>query len=275
MVTLPGFIAAVAAPLVPMAIGGLDRRLALLGLMGLMGGASILSAVAPSFVTLLASRFLVGLSIGGFWAIAGGLAPRLVPAASVRRATSLIFGGVCRCVCSRYSDWYLDRGICGLAQRVHGPGGKQCSRRRIAGRDPTASAGAGYRRNGPCNPASERSGNFGIACHVAAGCSAICYLHLHQPNCPIPDGNRKHVRRTAPAWLRHCRHRRQLHDRYAGLFQCCNNHGAHQPCACRSDDCDSDNRPAPNRGCPVCSGLGICLWWCVSQSPDMDATGRA
>ncbi|MFC4170522.1 MFS transporter [Microvirga sp. GCM10011540] len=94
MVTLPGFIAAVAAPLVPLAIGALDRRIALLGLMALMAGASVLSAFAPSYMTLLASRFLVGLSIGGFWAIAGGLAPRLVPAASVPRATSLIFGGV-------------------------------------------------------------------------------------------------------------------------------------------------------------------------------------
>jgi predicted MFS family arabinose efflux permease len=94
MVTLPGFIAAVAAPLVPLAIGALDRRIALLGLMGLMAAASVLSALAPSYLTLLASRILVGLSIGGFWAIAGGLAPRLVPAASVPRATSLIFGGV-------------------------------------------------------------------------------------------------------------------------------------------------------------------------------------
>jgi predicted MFS family arabinose efflux permease len=94
MVTLPGFIAAVAAPLVPLAIGALDRRIALLGLMALMAAASVLSALAPSYITLLASRILVGLSIGGFWAIAGGLAPRLVPAASVPRATSLIFGGV-------------------------------------------------------------------------------------------------------------------------------------------------------------------------------------
>jgi predicted MFS family arabinose efflux permease len=94
MVTLPSFIAAVAAPLVPLAIGALDRRIALLGLMALMAGASVLSALAPSYITLLASRILVGLSIGGFWAIAGGLAPCLVPAASVPRATSLIFGGV-------------------------------------------------------------------------------------------------------------------------------------------------------------------------------------
>jgi predicted MFS family arabinose efflux permease len=94
MVTLPGFVAAVAAPLVPLAIGSLDRRIALLGLMLLMAGASVLSAFAPDYTTLLASRFIVGLSIGGFWAIAGSLASRLVPAASVPRATSLIFGGV-------------------------------------------------------------------------------------------------------------------------------------------------------------------------------------
>lgn len=72
LVTLPGLIAALAAPLIPLAIGGLDRRLALLGLMVLMAGASVFSAFAPNYSMLLASRFLVGLSIGGFWALLAG-----------------------------------------------------------------------------------------------------------------------------------------------------------------------------------------------------------
>jgi predicted MFS family arabinose efflux permease len=94
MVTLPGLVAAVCAPLVPILIESLDRRIALILLMALMIGASFLSAVASSYSVLLGARILVGVSIGGFWAIAGGLAPRLVPEASVPRATSLIFGGV-------------------------------------------------------------------------------------------------------------------------------------------------------------------------------------
>src|SRR5262249_13907220 len=39
-------------------------------------------------------RAVVGVAIGGFWAVAGGLAVRLVTADRVPRATAVIFGGV-------------------------------------------------------------------------------------------------------------------------------------------------------------------------------------
>ncbi|MEU6742528.1 MFS transporter [Streptosporangium sandarakinum] len=94
MVTVPSLIAAVAAPLVPVLVGAMDRRLLLLGLMGLMTLANVASALAPGFAVLVASRVLVGVAIGGFWAIAGGLAVRLVSPANVPRATAIIFGGV-------------------------------------------------------------------------------------------------------------------------------------------------------------------------------------
>ncbi|WP_234323630.1 hypothetical protein [Streptomyces sp. NRRL F-2580] len=45
---------------------------------------------------MLAARLLVGVGVGGFWAIAGGLAVRLVAAHQVGRATALVFGGVSR-----------------------------------------------------------------------------------------------------------------------------------------------------------------------------------
>ncbi|MEJ8645839.1 MFS transporter [Streptomyces sp. MS1.HAVA.3] len=48
----------------------------------------------PNFAVVLAARLLVGVSVGGFWAIAGGLAVRLVPQRHVGRATALVFGGV-------------------------------------------------------------------------------------------------------------------------------------------------------------------------------------
>ncbi|TYB44967.1 MFS transporter [Actinomadura chibensis] len=94
MVTVPSLVAAVAAPVVPALVDGLDRRLLLLGLMGLMTLANLASALAPGFAVLVASRVLVGVAIGGFWAVAGGLAVRLVSGAHVPRATAIIFGGV-------------------------------------------------------------------------------------------------------------------------------------------------------------------------------------
>ncbi|MFK4083583.1 MFS transporter [Kribbella sp. NPDC020789] len=94
MVTVPSLVAALSAPLVPVLVRGLDRRILLLGLMGLMTLANAASALAPSFAVLLSSRVLVGVAIGGFWAVAGGLAVRLVATENVPRATAIIFGGV-------------------------------------------------------------------------------------------------------------------------------------------------------------------------------------
>ncbi|GAA0596656.1 MFS transporter [Actinomadura livida] len=93
MVTVPGLVAAVSALLVPVMIGRLDRRAVLIGLITLMVVANALSFLAPNFPTLLAARFLIGISIGGFWALAAGIAVRLVPEAHVGRATSIAFGG--------------------------------------------------------------------------------------------------------------------------------------------------------------------------------------
>ncbi|TDD30408.1 MFS transporter [Actinomadura sp. KC06] len=93
MVTVPGLVASAGALLVPVAIGRLDRRTVLLALISLMVVANLLSFLAPNFPVLLASRFLVGISIGGFWALAAGIAVRLVPSGHVARATSIAFGG--------------------------------------------------------------------------------------------------------------------------------------------------------------------------------------
>ncbi|MGV9773641.1 MFS transporter [Streptosporangium sp. NPDC003464] len=93
-VTLPGIVAALAAPVLTVAAGRADRRLVLCALMALLTVANLLSALAPGAPTLIASRALVGLGIGGFWSIAAGLAVRLVPERSTGAATSMIFGGV-------------------------------------------------------------------------------------------------------------------------------------------------------------------------------------
>lgn len=93
-VTLPGLLAAAGAVLLPVAVGRADRRTVLCALLLLLAAANVLCALAPGFGVLLAARALVGVCIGGVWAVAAGLAVRLVPAASVGRATALIFSGI-------------------------------------------------------------------------------------------------------------------------------------------------------------------------------------
>ncbi|MFC6525566.1 MFS transporter [Nonomuraea rubra] len=92
--TAPGLVAAAAAPLLAIAARRADRRHVLLGLMALLAVANLMAAAAPAYPVLLAARVLTGVSIGGFWAFAAGLGPRLVPERAVGRATSIILGGV-------------------------------------------------------------------------------------------------------------------------------------------------------------------------------------
>ncbi|GGS68888.1 MFS transporter [Planobispora rosea] len=94
MVTVPGLVAAAAAPLVTVATGRIDRRVVLTLLIGVVGAANLASAFATSFAVVLLARFLIGVSVGGFWSLAGGIALRLVPQRHVARATAVVFGGV-------------------------------------------------------------------------------------------------------------------------------------------------------------------------------------
>ncbi|MBT2227724.1 MFS transporter [Nonomuraea sp. NEAU-A123] len=92
--TLPGIVAAIAAPAVTLATARLDRRVMLCVLMAVLATADVLAAAAGSYWIMLVSRALVGLTIGGFWSIGAGLAARLVPPPAVGTATALIFSAV-------------------------------------------------------------------------------------------------------------------------------------------------------------------------------------
>jgi predicted MFS family arabinose efflux permease len=94
MMTMPGFLAAVAAPTVTVATARLDRRLMLCALMLVLALADFLAALAPAYWVMLVSRFLVGFVIGAFWSIGSGLSSRLVPTGQVGRATAVIFSAV-------------------------------------------------------------------------------------------------------------------------------------------------------------------------------------
>jgi len=94
MVTAPGLLAAIAAPLLTVAVRRVDRRRVLQGLGLILVASNLIAMLAPNFPVLIFARALFGLGIGGFWAIGAGLGARLVPQQHVGRATSLIFAGV-------------------------------------------------------------------------------------------------------------------------------------------------------------------------------------
>jgi predicted MFS family arabinose efflux permease len=94
MVSVPGVLAAIAAPFLTVAVGNRDRRHVLLLLAALLVASNLLAMVSTNFGMLLAARVLFGIGLGGFWAIGAGLGARLVGAGSVGSATSIIFAGV-------------------------------------------------------------------------------------------------------------------------------------------------------------------------------------
>jgi predicted MFS family arabinose efflux permease len=92
--TVPGCVAAIASPAITIGAGRMDRRRLLLIMTALFIGSDLLSASASTFGAMLAGRFLLGLGIGGFWAIGSTLGPRLVGDRDGARATATIFSGV-------------------------------------------------------------------------------------------------------------------------------------------------------------------------------------
>ncbi|MEV6753120.1 MFS transporter [Streptomyces sp. NPDC051214] len=94
MMTLPGILAAVAAPVVTVTTRRVDRRRMLCALVLVLALANFLAAIAPGYWLMMVSRVLLGLVIGAFWSIGASLASRLVPEAQVGRATAVIFAAV-------------------------------------------------------------------------------------------------------------------------------------------------------------------------------------
>ncbi|WP_117191497.1 MFS transporter [Rhizobium terrae] len=93
-VTVTAIVAAIAGPAVVIGTRSLNRRWTLFGLTALLVIASALAALANGLTLLLVSRVLLGIGLGGFWAMAGALAMRLVPIDHLPRAMAIIFTGV-------------------------------------------------------------------------------------------------------------------------------------------------------------------------------------
>lgn len=93
-VTATALVAAVAAPVIPLATRRLDRKRVLLALTSLLLASNVLAVLATSLPALLLARVLLGVGLGGFWAMAAALALRLVPANLFARAMALVLTGV-------------------------------------------------------------------------------------------------------------------------------------------------------------------------------------
>lgn len=93
-ITVTALVAAVAGPGVVIGTRNINRRWTLLGLTMLLIISSALAAFATGLVTLFTSRVLLGIGLGGFWAMSGALALRLVPPHLLPRAMAIILTGV-------------------------------------------------------------------------------------------------------------------------------------------------------------------------------------
>jgi predicted MFS family arabinose efflux permease len=94
MVLVPGFSAAMSAPLFYLRSGSFNRRSVILaaGLAVLVS--NVLVAVAPSFAVVLIARVLFGVTLGAFWTVVAPVGPKLVGPASGTRAITIIAAGI-------------------------------------------------------------------------------------------------------------------------------------------------------------------------------------
>lgn len=94
MVTIPGIVAAISAPAMMIGAGRINRRSLLILLAVLLVASNLISAMAPNLVSMLLGRGLLGVALGGFWAIAIAAAGRLVNPDKAAKATAIIFAGI-------------------------------------------------------------------------------------------------------------------------------------------------------------------------------------
>lgn len=198
--TITGLVAALSAPALVPLLGRADRRTALCVLVAVLVVGNLGAAWAPDFGTMVVARVLVGIGMGGVWAVAAGLAVRLVPAKSSRHRHLPGLQRHRRGVRPGRPRRNVPRRPRGLARRV--PGGRR-ARGRGAGRGgapaaPAARRAYGSARRGaaadPRPPAAHRSPRRRLPGH-----RALRRVHLRQAGSGGRHRRRSgHDRRPAP-----------------------------------------------------------------------------
>jgi predicted MFS family arabinose efflux permease len=93
-ISITAMVAMVASLLIAILTQRMDRKKVLLSFSILQMLSNVLVACAPNFLMLTIGRVLLGVAIGGFWAMSAAIAMRLVPEKLVPKALSIVFGAV-------------------------------------------------------------------------------------------------------------------------------------------------------------------------------------
>lgn len=93
-VTATALAAFISSLLIPVVTQCFNRRPVLLSFTALLVASNLVAAFAPNFPVLLLGRVLLGIGLGGFWALSAAVTMRLVPESLIPRALSVVFGGI-------------------------------------------------------------------------------------------------------------------------------------------------------------------------------------
>jgi predicted MFS family arabinose efflux permease len=93
-VTVTALAAAVSALSISVVLPRADRRRVMIGLMVLAIVSNLIVAIAPNLAVLLLARVLLGIALGGFWAMATSMAAHMVPTDHIGRALTVVNTGV-------------------------------------------------------------------------------------------------------------------------------------------------------------------------------------
>lgn len=93
-VTATAALAFASSLLTPFITRRINRRNVLLGFSALLIASNLMVALAPNFAVLLSGRVVLGIAMGGFWAMSISIVMRLVPESQVARALALVMSGL-------------------------------------------------------------------------------------------------------------------------------------------------------------------------------------
>lgn len=88
-----GIFAVITSLFIAASTNGVDRRILLLSLTGLMIVSAAIVSFAPTYSVFMVGRAILGIVIGGFWSMSTATVMRLVPEDAVPRALALLNGG--------------------------------------------------------------------------------------------------------------------------------------------------------------------------------------
>ena len=78
-ISISGLFAVMTSLCIATVAARFDRRYVLIGLTGTMLCSLVIIALAPNYIVLMIARALLGIVVGGFWALATATVMRLVP----------------------------------------------------------------------------------------------------------------------------------------------------------------------------------------------------